>query len=225
MLHKFNTEQLVKRAKSGFTTALIIGKRATGKTTFIKDLLDKINPSELTIFTSKDLSEYDKYKANKYTQLDYNILESIIKEQVMKRDYKVINSPHTIVIDDNNIDYKNRIIRELVYNGCHYHINIIISTNHSTLGPEERCNMDYVYLLYDNSMSGKKYLWEKYTGMFPSYEQFDETFKLNIQDHEAMVIDNRILTYDISKTVFRYELPYVDTKTNPFLYYRNEWYN
>ena len=225
MLHKFDTEQLVKRSKSGFTTALIIGKRSTGKTTFIKDLLDKINPSGLTIFTSKDLSEYDKYKGNKYTQLDYNILESIIKEQVMKRDYKVINSPHTIVIDDNNIDYKNRIINELLYNGCHYHINIIISTSYSNLGPEARCNMDYVYLLYDNSMNSKKRLYKHYAGMFPSYDNFDETFKLNIQDHEAMVIDNRIYDGDINKMVFRYELPYDDPKTNPFLYYRNEWYN
>ena len=90
MLHKFDTEQLVKHAKSGFMTTLIIGKRATGKTTFIKDLLNKINSNELTVFASKDISEYDKYIGDKHTQLDYNILEQIIKNQVMKSDIKLL---------------------------------------------------------------------------------------------------------------------------------------
>lgn len=225
MLHKFDTEQLVKCSKSGFTTALIIGKRNTGKTTFIKDLLNKINPNELTVFASKDLTEYAKYIGDKHTQLDYNILEQIIKNQVMKSDYKVINSPHTIVIDDNSIDYKNEIINQLLYNGRHYHINVIISTSYSNIRPEHRGNMDYVYLLYENSMISKKRLYNHYTGMFPTYEYFDETFKLNVRNYEAMVINNRIYDSDINKMVFRYEIVYDDPKTNPFLYYRNEWYN
>ena len=70
------------------------------------------------------------------------------------------------------------------------------------IGPELRCNFDYIFLLKEDSALTKKKLWDNYASMFPSLAIFDKVFTLCTSNFCSMVIDNRKPADNVQEKVF-----------------------
>jgi hypothetical protein len=105
-----------------------------------------------------------------------------------------------IVFDDcffSNTDI-TKCIRDIIYNGRHYNISIILSTQYPlALSPRLRTNLDYVFLFADNCTPTKKILHDHYAGMFPTFEKFKDTLSKVTTNYNSLVICNRPRVDDI----------------------------
>lgn len=170
-------------------TVHIIGKRGTGKTFVIVNILQEMynndNTTDFVIFA---------HDANKHMYIDvgirivhneYNpdILKQIFYRQMLCKKKLVI------VLDDCFYDKNDKNIRELMFNGRHHNISTIVGASYPLgFGPEIRTNFDFVMLLKEDIISNKKRLYDYYCGMFPSFDSFIKTFDSSTNDYGTLVI-------------------------------------
>lgn len=183
----------------------IIGKRSTGKTTLAKELINKFietkNVQKTIIFTQT--KNCYKESDNVIVLNDYTVhLEQIIKNQVIDR------TPKTLVFDDcfyaNSIN-NNNAIREMLLNGRHYNLYVIIITQYG-LGfkPELRCQFDLIFVFRDDYISNIKRLYEYYFGMIPKFKDFNDLIK-ELQEFECLVVNNTTKTNNLKDIITYYK--------------------
>jgi|SaaInlStandDraft_6_1057023.scaffolds.fasta_scaffold00062_35 hypothetical protein len=202
-LIKFNLFQM----RLNGVAILIIGKKSTGKSTLIKNLLDHINlcsKNEQFYIFDNDETDEKKYKYNnilKYdTQLDEISLDKIVHEQTKNK----VSS--TIVLKNQENLFKFRGFKDALLNSKHYHLSMIVSTiDCIKFSPFIRNNFDYVFIFRDDLVINKKKIYEYFCGMFPVYDIFDQYFTKYTKDYNALVIYNCKPTYNnFFDTVFWY---------------------
>lgn len=100
---------------------------------------------------------------------------------------------------------RDRNLREICMNGrCVKLTNIITITYPLGMGPELRCNIDYVFICRETNVKERQQLYEYYARMFPSFEVFCEILDKYTTDYSCLVIDNTILTDKWEECVFWY---------------------
>ena len=187
---------------------MLIGKRASGKTYIIKELMYKLYETkqidEFVIITNTkgDICEEYKFLDNVHPQYEHSILENILIKQ--KQRFSRGEKTKVMVILDNCIASKgdwrtNPSFQEMLYNSRSYNISLLLSMQYPLEFPADaRSNFDYIFLLADDYISNKKRIYNYYTGMYPTFDTFNDTFEQLTNDHNAMVIVNR----GIRKTIF-----------------------
>lgn len=170
------------------SSTLIIGKRGCGKSTAVVNIVSFLKIKENTniciVFSSTE--KYTKFYTNSispiklYDEFTEESLNSILKNQSEKIGNCVKNKikiPELILIIDDCDPFKmlkSDSFQELMFNGRHYHISVILTMQFPmTLSPSIRCNMDYVFLTNDCMISNKKKLYDYYAGMFPTFSSFN----------------------------------------------------
>ena len=199
------------------TTILLVGKRGSGKTSLLKQLLFNIrNKVDVciamtpTISTQKDLS---KILPSEFIYPSWN--EKVIKnlfEQQKKMLKKGSAIKHVcLVCDDLMYDKKlmrGKTMREIFQNGRHYHITLICTAQYLfDLDPSQRSNTDICLCLAENVHSNKEKLFKTFFGFFENYRDFDSVFRACTEDYEALVMDlcNNPTSNNLSHTVFWYK--------------------
>lgn len=224
-IQPFNPAILEKRIREGSPpTIVLLGKRRTGKTTLVIDLLwhMKIIPIFIAMSGTEDgnhfyskffhpLSVHGEYKAD--------VVEKLIskqKEKLMECDRKGINTEKRydlgigLLLDD--CGYKGRkimgseSISQIFQNGRHWKICFIVSLQYMMgLPPEARTNIDYVFALRENITVNQKKLYDNFFGIFPKFAQFQEAFTECTEDHHCMVLDNTAGSNKVNECVFWYK--------------------
>ena len=198
---KLNFTEVTSRMQKGRFQALIVGNNHIDRISIVKDVLSKssITDDSLTIFSLYN-DYYENFKVHK--TLDYEKLRKIMEFQSSNR-----HQPHTIVIDGCSVDFKNLTIQQLIFNGGCFLINLIItSTADTIILPQIRCNIDYFFVLNDDSEELNRLNWRYYCGMFPTFELFNQHFQANVLDHQALVVDNIYNGNDLNKMCLHYEI-------------------
>jgi protein-tyrosine phosphatase len=188
--------------------ACIIGKRGTGKTTLIKDLLIKTSRKNIYVFSESGNGFYGENfpEAVIYNEFYETVLESLI--DVQRNSSKKL--PITIVFDDIIYSIKSRnskVFKELLMNGRHNNITLILSLQYCMgLSPDLRSNIDYVFSLkcVSNKSSQEK-LYKTFFGIIPKFSDFQQVFKSCVDDYGAMVLDNTSRSNKIEDNVFWYK--------------------
>jgi hypothetical protein len=231
-INRFNPDILESRRLNGSPpTIVIIGKRGTGKSTLIKDLLWHMRKTPLFVCMSgteegngfygkfiHPLCVHDGYKPE--------IISNIISQQrhKMKKCIKEKVEPNTkpnlgvgILLDDCGYDkkiMKQKDIYFLFMNGRHYKICFIVSLQYMMgMPPDLRTNIDFVFCLRENISSNQKRLYDNFFGCFSKFSHFQETFNACTNNHECIVLDNTSKSTKIEDCVFYY-------KANPDLNFR-----
>lgn len=190
-------------------TCLILGKRDTGKSTLIMDLLNKELshiPFGLLISGSEMANEefsnvlpdtfiFDELRTDK--------LEELMKRQIiLKKLYGGKSSeaqPDSIkafvILDDVTSDKNfanSNIMRKLFMLGRHYNICVIVTVHEvkGALPKGIRRNADFVFLLRDHSAETKADVYQTWGGPVTE-EEFREAFNYATNGYSALVINNR----------------------------------
>ena len=241
-LKKFNMNMI-----SNDKVVVLIGKRETGKSFLVKDLLfyHKDMPVGTVISGTEGANAfYSKIMPSIFIHGEYR---PEIISNVLKRQKKVINTINKEVeeIGDSTIDPRaylilddclydkswvnNKDIRSLFMNGRHYKIMFLITMQYALgIPPNLRTNIDFVFLLRENYMSNRKRLYEQYAGMFPSFDVFCQVMDQCTEDFECLVINNNAKSNKLEDQVFWYKAePHDDFQlgASEFWQYHSQNYN
>ena len=203
---------------------VMIGKRNTGKSFLIKDLLYYNNHFQLGTVISGTESANHFYRAMVpkmfiHDEFTDRVVENVVKRQkhvLKKKDEEErtygqssIDPKSFLILDDCLYDSswtKNVNIRALFMNGRHLKMFFIISMQYPLgITPNLRTNIDYVFILRENIVANRKLIYDNYAGMFPTFEVFCQVMDQCTENFECLVINNTTKSNKLEENVFWYK--------------------
>lgn len=203
---------------------VLIGKRDTGKSFLVRDLL--YHHRDLPIGTVVSGTEM----ANQFfgsivppvfihDEITQDVLQNVIKRQEgLIRQVKkqqdtygscAIDPRAFLILDDCMYDsswIKNKNMRCIFMNGRHYKLFFVLTMQYALgIPPALRTNIDYVFILRENYISNRKRLYENYAGMFPSFDVFNQVMDQCTENYECLVIHNNSKSNRLTDQVFWYK--------------------
>lgn len=204
-IKKFDMSQM-----KGNQNSIIIGKRAVGKSTLVKYLLQNRYDNSL----QKDVITESEYTHKFYENIDTNIkLYDNFGSYFSNYNFLVIdncmNSSKIIVFDNAIFDYRslnNKWIRNLIINKKTLKTSTIMTFQYPIgISPDKRANIDYIFIFKDNNLSYREELYKQYCGIISTYEAFSLIMN-QLQDHECLVIDNYSTSNKIEDVIYWYKV-------------------
>jgi hypothetical protein len=232
-LKKFDMKNIsFKSNENKGPVIVLIGRRDTGKSFLVRDLLyyhQDIPIGTVISGTEEGNGFYSKHVPKLFIHDEYNtaIIENIMKRQrsVLKEVNKEIESykrsridPRTFVIlDDCLYDAswtKDKMMRLLFMNGRHWKVMLVITMQYPLgIPPNLRTNIDYVFILREPYINNRKRIYENYAGMFPTFESFCQVMDQCTENFECLVINNNSKSNKLTDQIFWYKAnPHGDFK-------------
>ena len=203
---------------------VMIGRRDTGKSFLVRDLLfyhQDIPIGTVISGTEAGNGFYSQHVPKLFIHDEYNtaIIENILKRQktVLKQVKREIESykrsnidPRAFVIlDDCLFDDKwtrDKMMRLLFMNGRHWKIMLIITMQYPLgVPPVLRTNIDYVFILREPYLTNRRRIYENYAGMFPTFESFSQVMDQCTENYECLVINNNVKSNKLQDQIFWYK--------------------
>lgn len=203
---------------------VLIGKRDTGKSFLVRDLLyyqQDIPIGTVISGTEEGNGFYGKMVPKLFIHNEYNsaIIENILKRQhtVLKQikkemeQYKrsSIDPRAFVILDDCLYDAswsRDKVMRLLFMNGRHWKIMLVITMQYPLgIPPNLRTNIDFVFILRENYIANRKRIYENYAGMFPTFEAFSQVMDQCTENYECLVINNNSKSNKLQDQVFWYK--------------------
>ena len=224
-LKKFDMKHIsFKPGENKGPVVVLIGRRDTGKSYLVRDLLyyhQDIPIGTVISGTEAGNGFYSSHVPKLFIHDEYNtaIIENILKRQktVLKQvkkeldQYKRSNiDPRAFVIlDDCLYDAtwtRDKMMRLLFMNGRHWKVMLIITMQYPLgIPPNLRTNIDYVFILREPYIANRKRIWENYAGMFPTFESFAQVMDQCTENFECLVINNNAKSNKLHDQVFWYK--------------------
>jgi hypothetical protein len=212
-LKKFNMNDITHDK-----VVVLIGKRDTGKSFLVRDLLyhhQNIPVGQVISGTEAANQFYSSIVPPIFIHGEYR---SEVVSNLLKRQKLMIENLRTnpnldprsfLILDDclyDNSWVKHKDVRSLFMNGRHYKILFIITMQFALgIPPNLRTNIDYVFILRENYVSNRKRLYEHYAGMFPTFEMFCQVMDQCTENYECLVINNNAKSNKLVDQVFWYK--------------------
>ena len=203
---------------------VLIGRRDTGKSFLVRDLLyyhQDIPIGTVISGTEAGNGFYSAHVPKLFIHDEYNtaIVENILKRQKtvlkqVKREIETyrrsnIDSRAFVILDDCLFDStwtKDKVMRLLFMNGRHWKIMLVITMQYPLgIPPNLRTNIDYVFILREPYISNRKRIYENYAGMFPTFESFCQVMDQCTENYECLVINNNAKTNKLHEQIFWYK--------------------
>jgi hypothetical protein len=224
-LKKFDMKSIsFKSNESKGPVIVLIGKRDTGKSFLVRDLLyyhQDIPIGTVISGTEEGNGFYGKMVPRLFIHNEYNtaIIENILKRQrnVLKQikkemeTYKrtTIDPRAFVILDDclyDNTWSRDKMMRLLFMNGRHWKIMLIITMQYPLgIPPTLRTNIDYVFILRENYIANRRRIYDNYAGMFPTFESFCQVMDQCTENYECLVINNNVKSNKLQDQVFWYK--------------------
>jgi len=224
-LKKFDMKSIsFKPNENKGPVVVLIGKRDTGKSFLVRDLLyyqQEIPIGTVISGTEEGNGFYGKMVPKLFIHNEYNtaIIENVLKRQrtVLKQiktemeTYKRSNiDPRAFVILDDclydNTWARDKMMRLLFMNGRHWKIMLVITMQYPLgIPPTLRTNIDYVFILRENYIANRKRIYENYAGMFPTFEAFCQVMDQCTENYECLVVNNNSKSNKLHDQVFWYK--------------------
>jgi hypothetical protein len=224
-LKRFDMKSIsFKPNESKGPVVVLIGRRDTGKSFLVRDLLyyhQDIPIGTVISGTEEGNGFYGKLVPKLFIHNEYNtaIIENILKRQrgvlkQIKKEMEQFNrstiDPRTFVILDDclydNTWARDKMMRLLFMNGRHWKVMLLITMQYPLgIPPTLRTNIDYVFILREPYIANRKRIYENYAGMFPTLESFSQVMDQCTENYECLVINNNSKSNKLQDQVFWYK--------------------
>ena len=212
-------------------SVLIIGKSHVGKTSLIKDIVNKtkdkfldLNNGSVVAPLDRDVGDYDEFPQssihyNYNSDIPANVIKNqfnlMYSENANKNGYFIMDccdSKRNLWVNDPNIE-------TILFESNEYNLTYILATTYPLIVKKEhRTEFNYVFLFGDDNIEYKRKLYENYAKFFNSFELFNHVFTQITKDYGCMVIQNLVDSDDIIKRVKWYKAVIKPKLKNPVLY-------
>ena len=203
---------------------VLIGRRDTGKSFLVRDLLfyhQDIPIGTVISGTEAGNGFYGEHVPKLFIHEEYSsiLIENILRrqkavlKQVKKETYTYgkskIDPRAFAILDDCLYDQswtRDKFMRLLFMNGRHWKIMLIITMQYPLgIPPNLRTNIDYVFILREPYMTNRKRIWENYASMFPTLESFSAVMDQTTENYECLVINNNAKSNKLNDQIFWYK--------------------
>ena len=203
---------------------VLIGRRDTGKSFLVRDLLyyhQDIPIGTVISGTEAGNGFYGKLVPKLFIHDEYNtaIIENILKRQkmVIKQVKKekdaygrsTIDARAFVILDDclyDNSWAREKLMRLLFMNGRHWKIMLVITMQYPLgVPPNLRTNIDYTFILREPYIANRKRIYENYAGMFPTFESFCQVMDQCTENYECLVVSNNAKSNKLEDQIFWYK--------------------
>ena len=198
---------------------LFIGKRNTGKSFLLRDVLYHHRSIPVgTVISATEAANgfYSEIVPEMFIHHDFSpeIVENVMRRQMLVtakiKAGERIDPRAFCIFDDLMFDsrewIKNRAVKEMFFNGRHYKLFFLLTMQFALgIPPELRTNVDYVFLLREPIMSQRKRLYDHYAGMFPTFDAFNQVMNQCTEDYHCLVLDNTTKSNKIQDQVYWYK--------------------
>lgn len=203
---------------------VLVGKRETGKSYLVKDLLwhHQSLPCGTVISGTEGANQfYSKVVPPMFIHEEYSplIIANVLKRQKLiakkiakdlaERGTTAVDPRNFLILDDCLFDtswVRDKNIRYLFMNGRHVHTMLIITMQYAIgIPPNLRTNIDYVFILRETILRNRRQLYEQYAGMFPDFDSFCQVMNQCTENYECLVIDNNAKSNKLEDQVFWYK--------------------
>jgi len=209
-------------------TVLMLGKRGTGKSTLLQDIMFHMSPrlfSGIAMAPTEDsVAMFESFLPRCFVFDNFKV-DAVEKLMQTKRLLSRMNRKKTkqaesggdsfsrryvaVLLDDCMYDKKNlkhTAVRDIFMNGRHEDVFFINLQQYvMDMGPDMRNNVDYVFAMRDTSMENRIKLWKTFFGMFSDYSDFSELFDSCTENYECLVLFNRASSNDWRDCIFWYK--------------------
>lgn len=193
---------------------LFIGKRGTGKSTLVIDIMyhKRKIPSGVVMSATEDGNHfYQQYVPDLfiYSQYSRETIDRIIEQQ--KRNINLYGStqPVFVLLDDCMYDktfMREDTIRQLFMNGRHWKIFFVMTAQYCMdLPPGLRANIDYIFCLRENIRQNRERLWKSFFGVIPTFPMFQTIMDSCTENYECLVLDNTSKSNKLDECIYYYK--------------------
>jgi len=227
-LKEFDMTKIIKKPRANI---IVIGKRNSGKSTLVKDILSRVSQSvPLFIAMSRteptnhfyrdmmpDVCVFDDVNLGKFADIKER-QKGLIKlaQSGKNRKYRGINTNIGLVLDDCIDDTewtKDNNVKFFTANGRWLHLMFIIATQFAkALTPPMRANADYIFISQMNNFDELRKIRNEFMGMIKHKQDFDYIFKTYTSNWKYIVIDNVTQDPGLQNKIFWYKAPDPDVK-------------
>ena len=229
------------------SVVIFVGKRCTGKSWLVRDLLyhhRKLPIGTVISGTESANAFYSSIIPSIFIHGEYKdkIIGSVLKRQKlviknMKKEFRTYGRTLTdprafLILDDclyDNTWVRSTNIRTIFMNGRHYKLLFLITMQYALgIPPNLRTNVDYVFILRENIVQNRKRLYESFAGMFPTYDMFCQVMNQCTENYECLVIHNNAKSNKLEDQVFWYKaekVPSFQMGNQKWWNYHNNKYN
>ena len=203
---------------------VLIGRRDTGKSYLVKDILyyhQDIPIGTVISGTEAGNGFYSAHVPKLFIHDEYNttIIENILQRQktvlkVIKKELETqkrttIDPRAFVILDDCLYDAtwtRDKMMRLLFMNGRHWKVMLVITMQYPLgIPPNLRTNIDYVFILREPYIANRKRIYENYAGMFPTFESFCQVMDQCTENYECLVINNNAKSNKLQDLIFWYK--------------------
>jgi len=220
----FNIKRFDMKRIPQDAVVIFIGRRRTGKSTLVRDLLfhhQEMPVGTIISGTEESNSFYGKMFPPMFIHGEFSplVLSNFVKRQKMimskiqddvKKGVRSKIDPRSFIIlddcmyDDSWTHDKN--IRYLFMNGRWLKAFFLITMQYPLgIQPALRTNVDYVFILREPYMNNRKRIFDNYASAFPSFEFFCQIMDQCTQNYECLVIDNTSQSAKLEDCIFWYK--------------------
>jgi hypothetical protein len=230
MAHKTTTQLALRKfdisSADDRRVFLLVGKRNTGKSVMLADIMyhKRHIPVGILMSATEEATGYFQLVAsipNTYIYNEWNpqVIDTIIeKQKKLTKSGKMRNC--FIVLDDLAFDkqlFNSKQMRELMMNGRHYGICLIITAQFlGDLPTYFRSNVDYVITCRTPGIQDRERLWKNFFGAIPTYHMFGAIMDSTTEDYHVLVLDNTVQSNKLEDQIFWYKAPLRGAKMGVF---------
>lgn len=207
-------------------TVLLIGKRGTGKSTLLVDLMyhmhKKLYAGIAMAPTQDSVDMFETFlpPALVYTDFEADAVDKLMKT---KRALSRLNKSHArkrssrtpekrhiaIILDDCMYDKKtlsHKAIRDVFMNGRHEDVFFVNLQQYvMDMSPGLRNQIDYIFIMRDMNPENRMKLWRNFFGVVSDFQQFNVLMDNCTENFECLVACNRIQSNNWQDCVFWYK--------------------
>jgi len=195
------------------TMSTIIGKRGTGKSFLIRDILLTLRhiPRGIVFSGTERLKSYYKHflpDTPIYYTVDPATIDEILEEQanIIREAGGTSPDNEMFLVFDDSLTFDMGFAKKIFPLACALNItSFVLQQDALALKPNVRAYVDNVFLFSENIRSNVNKLWKFYGNVFPDQESFSKVFDLCTSRYECMVINRKPdATQKIEDKVFYY---------------------
>lgn len=211
------------------SVVVLIGKRKTGKSFLIRDLLyhKRSFPIATVISATENANGfYSKMIPSVFihTKFSNELVGNVLKRQEMIKSQNRKRKKHgmsalderTVFVMDDMMAAKTNWVRSeqvaaMFCNGRHYNCLFLLSLQYVMgIPPDLRNNVDYVFILRENILKSRKKLYDNWAGIFPKFEMFQSVLDQCTENFECIVVRANCQSNKIEDNVFWYKAEHHD---------------
>lgn len=190
----------------------LIGKRNTGKSVLMRDLLFHMPKPDYCIAmapTDDTLRMYREFLPESciFDHFSQEKLESAVS---LQRELVSRGKVRRLLILLDDCLYQKNVLsstcmRHVFFNGRHDHISLLCAAQYMMqISPEFRSNIDMVFALRDNVMNNRQKMHKNFFGQFSKFDEFDKVMSACTNDYKCLVLDGSVTSANYLDSIMWY---------------------